>query len=341
MGKEISKDIRDLSYIQLQNWLESINEPKYRAGQIFMWLYKKKISSFREMTNLPSVLIEKLEDNYQIFLPEIKMKQISKIDDTVKYLLQLSDGELIETVIIPAEGRLTICLSTQVGCRYRCKFCASGLYGFKRNLTQTEILSQLITAQRDAYRITNIVFMGIGEPLDNYDNVVSSIKIINDKYGFNIGARKITISTAGIVEKIKKLADLGLQIELSISLHAGDNKKRDMLMPINKIYPLEKLLKTLKEYYQKTKRLITFEYIIIKDINDSLDDANKLIKLLDEVRCKVNLIPYSPVKEFTYIAPDIRTVRRFKDILDNSKIPATIRISKGTDISAACGQLRI
>lgn len=336
MGKELFEDIRDLPYTKLQQWLTSIDESFYRANQIFVWLYNKKVSSFKEMTNLPSVLLEKLESNFKISLPQIKKKQVSKIDDTVKYLLQLDDGELIETVIIIAEKRITICLSTQVGCRYKCKFCASGLYGFKRNLTQAEILAQLIIAQKDGYKITNIVFMGIGEPLDNYDNVISSVKIINDKNGFNIGARKITISTAGVIDKIRKLQEIGLQIELSISLHFADNKKRDTFMPINKVYPLNALLKTLREYYEKTKRLITFEYIIIKDVNDSEDDAINLVKLLKDLKCKVNLIPFSPIAELSYKTPDHETVKRFRSKLDI----ATIRASRGIDIDAACGQLR-
>lgn len=352
MDKRLFRDVRDLSFENLQKCLESISEPKYRAQQIFVWLYQKRVDSFREMKNLPGELIKKLENDFFIFQPEVVKKQISKIDGTVKYLLKLADGELIETVIIPAPletksltgqagKRITICLSTQVGCRFRCKFCASGLYGFRRNLSQAEILSQLILAQNDGYKVTNIVFMGIGEPLDNFNNVIGAIKIINDKDGFNIGARKITISTAGIPEKIKELANLGLQIELSISLHAGDNKKRDMLMPINKVYPLEILLKTLKEYYLKTKRLITFEYIIIKDINDSPDDANKLTSLLKGLKCKVNLIPFSPIGEIPYQSPDREKVLRFEEILRKVGISATIRMSKGIDISAACGQLRI
>lgn len=333
----MKQDIRNLSFEEL----ERINEPSYRTRQIFMWLYQKRVDSFREMKNLPGELIKKLEDNFLVFQPEIVKKQASKIDGTVKYLLKLGDGELIETVIIPADRRITICLSTQVGCRYRCKFCASGLYGFRRNLTQAEILSQLIIAQNDGYKITNIVFMGIGEPLDNFNNVTGAIRIINNKHGFNIGARKITISTAGIPDKIKELSNLGLQIEISVSLHAGENKKRSELMPINKIYPLDILIKTLKEYYQKTKRLITFEYVVIKDINDSQGDADKLVRLLKGFKCKVNLIPFSPIEGFAYKAPDLGDIKIFKDILDRAGVPATIRFSKGVDISAACGQLRI
>lgn len=331
------KEIKDLSFEDLQRYLTSISEPKYRTHQVFQWLYQKRVDSFRKMNNLPGGLIEKLEADFSIFQPEVVKKQVSIIDGTVKYLLKLNDGELIETVVIPSGKRLTICLSTQVGCRYRCRFCASGLYGFRRNLTQAEILSQLITAQNDGYRITNIVFMGTGEPMDNFSNVIGAIKIINNKYGFNIGARRITISTAGIPERIKEFLNLGLQIELSISIHAGDNKKRDILMPINKIYPLETLMQVLKG----AKRLITFEYIVIKNINDSPDDANKLINLLKGLKCKVNLIPFSPIKEIPYKKPDRKDVLRFEGILRRAGIPATIRISKGIDIDAACGQLRI
>lgn len=333
MDKELPRDIKNFSLAELQKWLSSINEPAYRARQIFSWLYQKRADSFKNMKNLPAGLIEKLQDNFSIFLPEIVKRQVSKIDGTEKYLLKLADGELIETVLIPSGKRLTACLSTQVGCRYRCKFCASGLYGFRRNLSQGEILSQLIIIPKP----TNIVFMGIGEPLDNYSNVIGAIRIINDEYGFNIGARKITISTAGITDKIKELAGLGLQIELSVSLHAADNKKRDELMPINKIYPLDRLLKVLKGY----KRLITFEYIVIKDVNDSVEDAKNLVGLIKGLKCKVNLISFSPVKEIPFQKPDMEDVTRFKEILDNAGIPLTIRMSKGLDISAACGQLRI
>lgn len=334
-------DIRNLSFAKLEDWLASVNEPKYRAQQIFTWLYQKRVCSFKDMKNLPVSLIKKLEDSFLIQQPNIKEKLLSKIDGTVKYLLELSDGELIETVVIPAGERVTICLSTQVGCRYKCKFCASGMHGFKRNLKQAEILSQIIIAQNDGYKITNIVFMGIGEPLDNYENVINSIKIINDKKAFIFGARRITISTSGIIDKIKELAGLGMQIELSISLHAASNEKRNILMPINKIYPLEALMETLKEYYQKTKRLITFEYILIKNVNDTNEDSDNLIKFLDGLKCKINLIPFSPLKELSYQRPDENDVIGFKNKLDEADIPVTIRNSKGVDISAACGQLRI
>lgn len=340
MGKEPVRDIRNLSLEELEHFFASINEPKYRAGQVFHWLYQKRVNSFNGMTNLPLKIKKALEDNFSICQPNIKQKQVSKIDDTVKYLLELYDGELIETVVIPAENRITVCISSQIGCRYRCKFCASGMYGFKRDLSQAEILSQLITVQEDNFKITNVVFMGIGEPLDNFRNVTGAIKIINDKNGFYIGARKITISTSGITDKIKELANFGIQIELSVSLHAADNKKRDLLMPINKKYPLKELLKGLKEYYEKTKRFITFEYILVKDVNDSAEDADKLIKLLKDLKCKVNLIPLSLVNEIPYKIPEKRNVEIFIDTLLRAGLPATIRFSKGADISAACGQLK-
>lgn len=327
------QDIKDLSIAGLEGWLTSVGEPRYRARQIFQWLYQKKAGSFAEMSSLPAGLISKLRDNYSILLPEIQKKQVSKIDGTEKYLLRLIDGEFIETVLIPIGQRLTACFSSQVGCRYRCGFCASGMYGFKRDLSQAEILSQLLIIPG---RPANIVFMGTGEPLDNFKNVAGAIRIINDKSGFNIGARRITISTAGIPDGIKDLAKIGLQIELSVSLHAADDKKRDVLMPINRIYLLDKLLNALKGY----KRVVTFEYTVIKGINDSNEDADKLAKLLKGQRCKVNLIPLSPVVELSYKRPETEDVLRFKKRLNMAGVPATIRASKGADIQAACGQLR-
>lgn len=334
----MKEDIRNLSFEQIEGWLGSVNQPKYRAEQIFRWLYQNTIVSFREMKNLPKEILQKLEEDFSIFLPVIKQKNVSKSDGTTKYLLKLSDGELIEAVVIPAGRRITACLSTQAGCRYRCRFCASGMYGYKRDMTQSEILSQLIIAKKDGYKITNIVFMGTGEPLDNLKNVIGAINIINDKKGFNIGARRITVSTSGIPDKIKEFAKLGLQIELSISLHAADNNKRDILMPINKLYPLKDVIKAVKEYY---KRIATFEYVVIKDTNDKREDADKLAMLLKDIRCKVNLIPYSPVSELPYKRPDKKTILQFEKILMDSGIPATIRQSKGLDIDGACGQLRI
>jgi 23S rRNA (adenine2503-C2)-methyltransferase len=337
----MAKDIRNLSYEELGEWLVSIKQPKYRSQQIFAWLYQKRILDFRGMKNLPNSLINSMQDSFQLNQLEVKQKQISKIDGTVKYLFELNDGEYIETVVIPAGDRTTICMSTQVGCRFKCKFCASGLFGFRRNLSLAEILSQLIIVLNDKYNITNIVFMGTGEPLDNLENVKKAIKVINDKHGFNIGARRITVSTSGIPEKIKELSDLGLQIELSISLHASDNEKRDLLMPINKLYPLESLMSSAKEYYEKTNRLITFEYILLRNVNDTQEDADNLVKLLSGLKCKVNLIPFSPVKELPYQTPDKQNVIDFQNVLDEAGITTTIRTSKGSDISAACGQLRI
>jgi 23S rRNA (adenine2503-C2)-methyltransferase len=336
----MKKDLRDILFQELEEWIVGHGYPKYRAGQIFDWLYKKNISSIYEAKNLPLNLQNDLNSSFVIFIPRVEEKQISKVDGTVKYLLKLSDGEMIESAIIPAENRLTMCISTQVGCRFRCKFCASGLSGLKRNMTAAEIVSQIIIAQKDGYKLTNIVFMGTGEPLDNYDNLCKAIKIINDKHGLNIGARKITVSTSGIPEGIKNLSKVGIQIELSISLHAADNKKRDELMPINKLYPIEKVLGAVKEYIETTNRVVTFEYVLLKNVNDSAEDAKMLAVLLNDLKCKVNLIPFSPLKEFSYETPDQKRVKKFCNILSDSGIPATIRMSKGTDISAACGQLR-
>ncbi len=322
----------------MDNW----QQPRFRAQQIFFWIYKKKIRDFEEMNNLPLSLKERLKDNFSLF--DLRLVKILKSQDgTQKFLFKLGDGNLIEAAVIPAERRITGCISTQVGCKFTCRFCASGLLGFKRNLSCGEMLDEALYLKNNApdNKITHLVFMGIGEPLDNYDHVLKAIRIINSRYSFNIGARRITISTCGIVSGIKRLSAEGLQIELSVSLHAADDKTRLRLMPINKIYPLKDLITACREYISKTNRQITFEYILIKNINSGLQNALKLSKILKGLNCKVNLIPCNVIKELNVQPPEKSEILLFRDYLLKSGINVTLRRPRGEDIEAACGQLRL
>jgi 23S rRNA (adenine2503-C2)-methyltransferase len=295
------------------------------------------------MSDIPSSLRNKLKENFSLEELKIMRTAISKIDGTTKYLFQLPDKQTIETVLIPHPNRNTICVSTQVGCKFACKFCASGQIGFKRNLLTGEIIDQILCVKNSQHlkRINNLVFMGIGEPLDNYDNVIKAIRTINSPSGLNIGARKITISTSGIIPSIKKLADENIQIELSISLHSADNKTRTELMPVNKKYPLPDLIDILKYYQQKTNRQITFEYLLLKKINDSLSDIKKLADLTRLLDCKVNLISFNQTNNQNFIPTTKEETTDFQNKLREAKVKVTVRKSKGTDIEAGCGQLKL
>ena len=334
------KNIKDYNLDELTNELLSIGEKKFRAEQIFKWLYKENVKSFDEMTNLSLSLRQKLKDNYLIETFEILKKQVAT-DGTKKYLFKLPDNNTIETVLMEYKHGKTICVSSQIGCKMGCKFCASTGIPFARNLTSGEIVEQLQAIERDEnIRISNIVFMGIGEPLDNYDNVVNAIKIINHPKGINIGARHISISTSGLVPKIYKLADENMQCTLSISLHATTDEKRSSMMPINKTYNIEELMKACKYYIQKTNRRISFEYALAKDNNDNLDDAKGLIKLLKGMNAHVNLIPINKIENGEFIKSTNENIIKFRDYLNEHGIVATIRRELGSDIEAACGQLR-
>jgi len=335
-------DIKELDLEKLKKILEEWNFPNFHAGQIFSWIYKKNVLDFLEMTDLPMDLRKKLKENFYICGLNLVEKLTSQ-DGTEKFLFQLKDKNYIEAVTIPTEKRLTGCISAQVGCKFSCKFCASGLLGFKRNLSFLEILDEVLLLKKNSSKtLSHLVFMGIGEPLDNYENVIKAIRIINSKDTFNIGARRITISTCGIIPAINKLSEEKLQVELSISLHAGDDKVRSLIMPINKIYPLRDLISTCKEYIQKTNRQITFEYILIKGINSDLPNAKKLTNILKGLRlCKVNLIPANPVKEHNIEPPNKLEVLLFRDYLLKSGINVTLRRPRGKDIQASCGQLRL
>jgi 23S rRNA (adenine2503-C2)-methyltransferase len=347
------RNIKDLSFEELGNWFIEYQEKPYRTQQVFSWLYQEAISDFDEMTDLSIKLRKQLKDNFELdCLSHRDKRLVSDIDKTEKYLLRLKDGYSIETVVMPYQRRCTICLSSQVGCRFHCVFCASGKRGLMRNLSAGEILEQVVIAKREGHNVTHIVFMGMGEPLDNFDNVIRAIKIFNHPDAFCIGARRITISTSGIPEGIDKLISLNLQIELSVSLHSAIDEVRCRLMPINKKYPLSVLMQTLKEYIQKTNRQITFEYVLIDGVNSSAQDALLLAKLLQGVNCKVNLIPFN-VSNVVSRHPQSRLggtvgqyqpvsfiqAKRFQDKLKASGVKTTIRHSRGADIQAACGQL--
>ena len=334
------KNIKDYNLEELKKELQSINEKPFRAEQIFRWLYQEKIKSFDEMTNLSLDLREKLKQNYTICNYNILKKQESK-DGTIKYLFDVLDGNAIETVLMSYHHGYSICVSSQIGCKMGCKFCASTGINFIRSLTSGEIVEQIIAVEQDQnIRISNVVFMGIGEPLDNYDNVVNAIHIINNPKGLNIGARHISVSTSGLVPKIYQLADENIQCTLSISLHATNNEKRSGMMPVNNAYPIEELIQACKDYIAKTNRRISFEYALAKDSNDNLDDAKELVKLLKGMLCHVNLIPINKIENGQYSKSTNENIMRFRDYLNDHGIVATIRRELGSDIDAACGQLR-
>ena len=294
------KNIKDYNLEDLKNELKEIGEKPFRAEQIFKWLYDDKVKSFDEMTNLSLELREKLKANYTMCNFNILKKQEAK-DGTIKYLFDVLDGNAIETVLMRYHHGNSICVSSQIGCKMGCKFCASTGINFIRSLTSGEIIEQIIAAQQDTgEKISNVVFMGIGEPLDNYDNVVKAVRIINHPKGLNIGARHISISTSGLVPKIYQLAEENIQCTLSISLHATNNEKRSSMMPVNQTYPIEELLQTCKDYIAKTNRRISFEYALAKDNNDNLEDAKELVKLLKGMLCHVNLIPINKIENGQY-----------------------------------------
>ncbi|MFW6174133.1 MAG: 23S rRNA (adenine(2503)-C(2))-methyltransferase RlmN [Elusimicrobiota bacterium] len=339
MEKKI--DIKGLCLKEMGEKLTREGYQSFRARQIFHWLYKQKVSSFQEMANLPKKLLNWL--NFAFTIEQMKCIKVQKSqDDSEKYLFQLNDGQLIESVLIRNKKRNTICISSQVGCLWNCLFCASGKGGFKRNLSTGEIIEQILSVQRLTKEIIhNLVFMGMGEPFNNYDNVMKSIQIINSKQGINIGARKITVSTCGIIPGIVKLTKYPMQIELSVSLHSADEKTRSVLMPVNNKYPLKELVNACRNYAKKKNRQVTFEYLMLRGINDSIEQANKLIHLIVDFDAKVNLIVYNPIDNQTNLLPsDEQTIYIFQRILKENHIPVTIRHSKGQDINAACGQLR-
>lgn len=336
-------DLLSLNTDELRSFVKELGEPAYRAAQIAAWLCKG--AAFEEMTNLSASLREKLARHAVLSYPVIEARYISALDATVKYLFRLSDGQLIESVLMEYEHGLSICVSSQAGCRMGCRFCASTLGGKVRDLLPSEILGQIIVAQKDSgKRISNIVMMGIGEPLDNYDNVIRFLRIVSSPESLNIGCRHISLSTCGLVPGIYRLAEEELPITLSISLHAYNDEKRSEIMPVNRAYNIDKLLTACKEYFDRTGRRISFEYTLISGENDSEDGAYHLAKLLKQYLGKrpfhINLIPVNPVKERGYSASDKKRVRTFQAALEKSGVNATVRRTLGEDINAACGQLR-
>ena len=338
------KNIKNYNLDDLKVELANIGEKPFRAEQIFKWLYQDKVTSFNDMTNLSLELRQKLADNYSLGLFKIE-KKLESVDGTKKYLFNLQDNNqnMIESVLMQYNHGYTICVSSQVGCKMGCKFCASTGIPFGRNLEPGEIVEQLLSIERDTgITISNIVFMGIGEPMDNFDNVMKSIEIINNPKGLNIGARHISISTSGVVPKIYELADRQdkFQCTLSVSLHATNNTKRSSMMPVNNAYPIEELIKACKYYIDKTNKRISFEYALAKDNNDNLDDAEELVQLLHGMLCHVNLIPINSIENGKYTKSTNENIFRFRDYLNDHGIVATIRRELGSDIQAACGQLR-
>jgi len=336
---ESMDNIKDLNLDELKNVFIELGEKPYRAEQVFTFIHKG-VKSFEDMTNLSLELRKKLKSRFTLCVYDIITK-LESSDGTKKYLFDIKDGNAIETVLMEYKHGKSICVSTQVGCKMGCTFCASTGIPFVRNLSAGEIVEQILAVQREQdIKASNIVFMGIGEPLDNYDNVIKAIKLINDPKGLNIGARHMSLSTSGIVPKIYNLADENIQCTLSISLHATNDEKRSSLMPVNKIYNIEKLMEACKYYTKKTNRRITFEYALAKGTNDNIDDAKQLIKLLKGGLYHVNLIPINKIENGKYIKSTNENILRFRDYLNANGIVATVRRELGTDIEAACGQLR-
>jgi 23S rRNA (adenine2503-C2)-methyltransferase len=342
-------DIKSLQLAELEKRINELGEPLYRARQIADWLYQKRAQSFEEMTDLPKQLRERLAHDFSFAKMET-VRALGSSDTTRKFLFRLADGSLIESVLIPASpalygsrsDRRTICVSTQVGCAYGCKFCASGLEGFSRNLQPNEIVDQILAVEREAgEKIDNIVFMGMGEPLANFDNVMRAIRIINAPWGIVIGARHITLSTNGLAPQIRLLADEPLQVRLAISLHGATDEVRNRIMPINRRYNLEMLFAACDYYVKRKKQRLTFEYILIAAVNDTPEQARELGKVARRLGARVNLIPYNTVHGLAWSRPSPEQQAQFLSILRASGVPATLRREKGHDIDAACGQLRL
>jgi 23S rRNA (adenine2503-C2)-methyltransferase len=353
----VKVDIRSQTREELESQFTLWQQPGYRVGQLLEWLYARRATSWDEMSNLPKMLRQNLRDTYLLQWPELARKQGAQ-DTTQKFLWRLADGALIESVLIPASpglygepsDRRTLCVSTQVGCAYGCKFCASGLDGWKRNLAVEEIVNQVLAIERtegkpdagvDGRVVNNLVIMGMGEPLANYDNLLKALKILNAPWGGKIGARKITVSTSGLAPQIRRLADEPAQFRLAISLHGATDEIRSKIMPVNKKYPLKELTAACEYYQEKKDRMITLEYILIAGVNDALDQAPALAALARRLDAKVNLIPYNKVEDLPWVRPEEVAQEAFLAALEAHGALATLRREKGHDIDAACGQLRL
>lgn len=333
-------DIRSMSFDELSAVVSTLGQPSFRTGQIFSWL-QSGVTHWNEMTNIPAVLRAKLAEGYYIVTANIKKRLESVIDDTVKYLYEMHDGELVESVLMKYNHGYSLCISTQVGCRMGCSFCATGLYGLTRNLTASEMLAQITSAERDkGIRVSNVVLMGMGEPLDNFDNVVRFLQLVSDERGLNIGMRHISLSTSGLVPGIYKLMEYKFPITLSVSLHAPNDELRSSIMKVNRSFGIESLMKACRDYIAVTGRRISFEYALIEGVNDSDRCAKQLAVLMRGMLCHVNLIPANPVKENSYKKPDRQRLEHFCKLLCSLGVNTTIRRTLGADIDASCGQLR-
>lgn len=334
-------DIKSLTLSELQEEMERLGEKRFRAGQIYSWLHEKLADDFQEMTNLSGALRERLEQEYELIrLPLVKV-QTSAQDGTSKFLFRLGDGSVIESVLMRYHHGNSVCISSQAGCRMGCRFCASTLDGLKRGLAPSEMLDQIYQIQKwSKERVHNVVVMGTGEPLDNYDALLKFLKLLTGEGGLHISQRNVTVSTCGIVPRIRQLAEEKLQITLALSLHASSQEKRETLMPVAKKYTLSQVLDACRYYFEQTGRRITFEYSLVSGVNDREEDVAELAALLKPLNCHVNLIPVNPIKERDYVQPDRRKVINFKNSLEKSGINVTIRREMGRDIDGACGQLR-
>ena len=333
-------DIKSLDEQEITAQLQALGEPAFRGKQVFIWLHKGA-ASFDEMTNLSKGLREKLKEHYVITVPQVERKLVSQLDGTMKYLWRLQDGNCIETVLMKYKHGNSVCISTEVGCKMGCVFCASTQAGFVRRLMPSEILDQVLFTQLDSGEpISNIVLMGIGEPLDNYDNVLKFLALVNHPDGMHIGMRHISLSTCGLVEQIGRLAESDLQLTLSVSLHAPDDETRNKLLPINRAVGVDGLMEACRAYFKKTGRRVTFEYSLVHEVNDTDEDAKELSELLAPRNCHLNLIPVNPVKERSFQRPSRKSALNFKNKLEKSGINVTIRREMGSDIDGACGQLR-
>lgn len=333
------QSIYGLTIEELENYFLEIGSRKFHANQLFSWLYEKRIKSYEEITNIKKEVLEQISSLYSI--EPLKIVDVQEDVDVCKYLFELFDGEHIEAVLMKHDYGNSVCISSQVGCNMGCKFCESGRRKKVRNLETAEMVLQLLMIEELLKsRISHVVVMGIGEPFDNYDNLIKFFRIINHPKGLAIGARHITVSTCGLVPKIEEFSDFPLQINLAISLHAPNNEIRNKIMPINKVYPLEKLIPVVSEYVKKTNRRVTFEYILLKDINDHVEDAEELAKLVGGINCYINLIPYNETNNIDFKRTNTVQIMRFYDILKKNNVNVTIRREFGSKISAACGQLR-
>lgn len=337
----MKKDIKSFTLTQLTDELTAMGEKAFRAKQMYEWMHVKLVRSFDEMTNLSKEIRERCKENYSFTTLHAIEVQESKLDGTKKFLFELSDGNLVESVWMKYKHGNSVCISSQVGCRMGCKFCASTLDGLERNLLPSEMLEQIYAITRlTCERVSNVVVMGTGEPMDNYDNLLTFLRLITDENGLNISQRNITVSTCGLVPKMRQLAEEKLQITLALSLHATTDEKRKKLMPIANRYSIKELMEVCNYYFEQTGRRITFEYSLVGGVNDTMEDARELIALAKPLCCHVNLIPVNPIKERDYVQSDTGHVQAFKNILEKNKINCTIRREMGRDIDGACGQLR-